>query len=1199
MKKRALRKEFFMEIRKSLPRFLSIFFIVALGTAFYSGIQSAAPDMRYSGDAYFDEKELMHLKAVSTMGLTEEDVEALTKLPAIEDAEASCMTDVLIGDEENQKAIRIESLPERMNLPEAEKGEYPKKQGECLVDSKYAADMGLDVGDVISVTEDTEDEVLKTHTFTITGIGSSPLYIAFSRGNTNIGNGEITGFVYVPFETFDMDYYVQVYMKVKGAKEATSFSENFDELVAEAKAQAEGIEEERCQARYAEIQEEAQEKLADAKQELADGKKEAQEKLADAKKEIEDGKKELADGKQELSDAKQKLADGQKEFADNKQKLADSKKQLADGFAQINSAKEQLAGKEAEYKKQKKKAEKQIKSGEKELADGKKQLKAKEKEYNSQKAQFDEKKAEYEASAAQYSEKKAEYDSGVSQLTQGQKQYEEGLLQLAQAKEIYEQLKAAIEAGAATEEQQIQAQALEKTIAEAEQMLPVQKAQLDASKKTLAEAEEGLVVWKTQLDMAKTQIESGEKQLKDGKKQLDEAKKKLSFGEKKLNKAKQQLADGKKQLDEAKKKLESEEAKLITAQAELADGEAKLAEAEKELADGEKEIKDGEKEIEENEQKLIDGEKDYEDAKREAEEEIADGEEKIAEAQEELADLKRPEWTVSDRSDLLEYDGYGENADRMRSIGKVFPVIFFLVAALISLTTMTRMVEEERTQIGTLKALGYGKAAIAGKYVMYALLATLGGSIFGVLAGEKILPYIIIRAYGIMYQHMHNIEIPFHFGYAAIATGAAVFCTMAATVEACVRELQAWPAVLMRPPSPKQGQRVFLERIAFLWKRLSFTWKSTVRNLFRYKKRFFMTIIGIGGCMGLLLVGFGLRDSIMDVGRIQYKEIQFYDGIVLIDEDAGEEEEKELELALEQDTAVEAFMRVYMKKMDILSASDKTEAYLVVVPSQANPEQFFAFRDRVSKDTYTLSEAGVILTEKTAKILKVSRGDKIRLDGEQSEAALPVGEICENYMSHYVYITEEQYCRLYGEVPEYNSVLYRVKDRDDILTQAAGERVMKKDAALSVSYTSNIAEQLDRMLTSLDSVILVLILSAGMLAFVVLYNLNNININERKRELATIKVLGFYDREVSAYVYRENILLTLLGSVFGIFFGIILHRFIIVTVEVDVCMFGRNISFISFAIAVLLTFGFSAVVNFVMYFKLKNIDMVESLKSVE
>lgn len=1199
MKKRALRKEFFMEIKKSLPRFLSILFIVALGTAFYSGIQSAAPDMRYSGDAYFDERELMHLKTVSTLGLTEEDVKALEQLDGIEEAEPGYLLDVLCGEGAAQRVLRLESMPQRLNLLSLEEGEYPKKAGEILLDQVFASDMGVRIGDTIEIREDSEDTLLKSHTYTVTGTGSSPQYLAFSRGNTNIGNGNVDGFGYIPAEDFDTDYYMQIYMKVKGAKETVAYGEEYDAAVETARAQVEAIEEERCDARYAQVRQEAQDKIDDAKQELADGKAEADEKLKDAETKLEDAREKLEDGKKQVADAREELEEGRKQIEENRSKLTDAKQELADGGKKLADAKQELSEKEKEYKDQKKKADKQLKKSRKELDDGWKEYHKNRQDFETKRAEFEEKQGQYHNSKAQYDQKKSEYDAGTAQLSAGKKQYSEGVASLNQARAAAAQLEAAIAAGIATPEQQAQAAALKTEIAKAEQTLPAMKAQLDASEEQLAKAAEGLNLWKGELDQAAPQLAEGKKQITKGEEKLDAAKKKLESGEKELNQAKDKLERAGRQIKEAKEKLAEEEKKLKDAAQEIADGELQLAEAEKQAADGEREIADALKEIEENEQKLLDGQQEYEDARQEAEDTIKDGEQKIADAEEDVRSIKKPEWTISDRSDMLEYDGYGENAERMRNIGRVFPVIFFLVAALISLTTMTRMVEEERTQIGTLKALGYGKASIAAKYTAYALLATLSGSILGVLVGEKILPYIIIRAYGIMYQYMDVIRIPYNPKYGVIATAAAVFCTMAATVEACGRELQAWPAVLMRPPAPKQGKRVWIERIPLIWNHLSFTWKSTVRNLFRYKKRFFMTVIGIGGCMGLLLVGFGLRDSIMDVGILQYQELQLYDGQIILDEDADEEETQELLDSLGEDSAVETFTKAYMKKEDVFVGDRKREAYLMVLPDAEHAEQFIHFRDRRSREEYHLEDDTALLTEKTAKLLGVAAGGSIYMKEKSDDVQIPVGRICENYMSHYVYMTEKLYRSLYGEIPEYNSVLYRVDGREEEAARRSGEHALQCEAALSVTYTGSIKDQIDHMLGSLDLVIVVLIVSAGMLAFLVLYNLNNININERRRELATIKVLGFYDREVAAYVYRENILLTVLGCVFGVFAGIVLHRFIIETVEVDVCMFGRNIKFISFLFAILLTFGFSIIVNFAMFFKLRRIDMVESLKSVE
>ena len=1140
MRKRALRKDFYMEIRRSLNRFLSIFFIVALGVAFYSGIQSSAPDMEDTGDTYFDKYQLMDLKVVSTMGLTEEDVEVLLELESVEKAEGAYMTDVLYGEEAGQKVLHVESITENFQKLQAEQGELPSSADECFLDTRAAESLGIQLGDTITLREDGEEEdhVLKTRNFKVSGIGASSAYVSFGRGNTTLGSGEVTGFCYVLPEAFDMEVYVQIFLAVKGAEDTTAFTDSYDEVVDKARDQVKGIEDVRCQARYDEITGEAQEKIDDARQELEDGKKEAEEKLADAQAEIEDGEKQLQEGKdqleqgkKDLEDAKKKVADGKAELEEKEKELSDARQQVEDGWVQLNSGKQTLADSESQYNSQKASTEEQINTGEIALA------------------------------AAQL-----QYDQGMAQ-------YEDGLTQVNEA---YVQL-------------------------ELKENMLSQQAQL---------SEEGQVMYEAampEIKAARSELDAKSTQLAESKASLDKAKEQIDSQSAQLQSARSELEAAGNQIEAARQEISSKEAQLLEAQAQVDDGQAKIDEGWEELKDGEQEIADAEADIEEaektiqeNEQKLKDGRADYEDAQKEVDDTIADGEKKIEDAQKELDDLDMPEWTVYDRDDLPDYTGYGQNADRMRNLGEVFPVLFFLVAALVSLTTMTRMVEEERTQIGTLKALGYGKASIAFKYIGYAFLATVGGSVFGVLIGEKILPFVIIYAYGIMYQHVDVMVLDYRMDQGLMASLVSLFCTMAGTLSACIKELAAMPASLMRPPAPKEGKRVLLERIPFIWKHLSFTWKSTIRNLFRYKKRFFMTLFGIGGCTALMLVGFGLRDSIMDVALIQYGQLQLYDGQVILDDDAKDEEKEALEEALASNTGISAYESVYMKKMTMKGSDGRMDVYLMVPETLENFEAFICTRDRATGEMFHLSDEGMILSEKAANTMGVKAGDTVTVQKDETHTAqITVAAVCEHYMYHYAYLSPAAYEKSFGEVPDYNTIIFCTSTKEQAEIESIGEELLKEAAALSISYMGSIQDRLDDMLGSLDIVIVVLIISAGMLAFVVLYNLNNINVNERKRELATLKVLGFFDKEVSAYIYRENILLTLIGAVLGIGLGMVLHQFVIRTVEVEECMFGRNVKMLSCVISVLITCAFSVFVNGIMHFKLKKIDMVESLKSVE
>ena len=1355
---KALRKEFWMEIRKSKSRFISILLIVALGVAFFSGIQASSPDMRYSGDAYYDESSLMDIKVVGTMGLTSDDVSSIESRDGIESAEGAWSTDVMCGEGQKQKVLHIESINDAVNKLDVQEGRLPEKSGEIFLDSTFASANEYKVGDKVALREDGDSTLLVTAEYTVVGTGRSPLYISFNRGNTTLGTGEVNGFGYVLPEDFDQEIYTQIYVTVHGAKGLTSYTDGYENLIAKIKDRVENIADDRCQIRLAAVKADAQEEIDDAQKKLDDGKKEADEKLADAKeeldkgeKDLEDGRQEYEDGKSQLEDAKTELADGKKqledaktELTDGKNQLEDAKAQLADGKSQLESARSQLSSSKsqldtarsqlddgwsqvnaakaqlADGQAQLDSAQKQVTSGLAELeenqktlnenkaklADGKAQLEVGEQQLEAAKqtlttkqSELDQSKAEItagqqqiESTRTQLNAQKQLITDGLSQVSVGEAQLQEGISALESAKaqltELQSQLEivrasynAALENPDASQEEidilAAQVSALEEQEAAVSQQIQASEAQIESQRQQLAatrsELESGLAAvedglsqlsqkeselnagleqitagqaqidagWiqiqeqENTLAASKAEIEAGEQELEKGQKQLKAAKKKLSKAQKeidsnaetlaagqaeldanvaKLNDSEAQYASGLEQYHSGARQIAENEAKLTSGEQEIAENEAKLADGEKEIADNEKKLADGEKEITDNEKKLqdaakdlkkgekdlADGKKEYEDAQKDAEDEIVENQQKLDDAKKELEDLEKPEWMVTDREDLPEYTDYGDNADRLRNIGQVFPVIFFLVAALISLTTMTRMVEEQRTQIGTLKALGYKKSAIAAKYICYAFFATLLGSVLGMLIGEKIIPYIIITAYGIMYHNVANtISIDYQPGFALIASAASVVCTVGATLFASGKELQETPASLMRPPAPKEGKRVLLERFTFIWKHLSFSWKSTIRNLFRYKKRLIMTVFGIAGSMGLMLVGFGIQDSISDIAAIQYRELQHYDGMVIEDSDATEEEHEELFEYMKENEQIAHCNRVQMTKISAPKGSSNISIYLFVPESLSEFAKDVTLKNRITGETYELTDEGAAISEKTASLLGLKVGDMIPLKKGDKEYKVRVAVITENYMSHYLYMTPRVYEQTFGEKPEYENIVFTMQEdcKDDL--EMAGTRILAYPGALSISYTSSLASQVDRMLSTLDAVILVLIVSAGMLAFVVLYNLNNINITERQRELATLKVLGFYDGEVSQYVLRENVILTVLGIMFGAVFGILIHRYVITTVEVDAVMFGRNIKLLSFLYSGILTSIFSIVVNGVMHFKLKTIDMVESLKSVE
>lgn len=1195
-----------------MGRFISIFFIVALGVAFYSGIRASEPSMRITADQYFDDSELMDLKVMGTMGLTKADIKAIGKVSGIEAVEGGYSKDVLCPVGDNEKVVHMLSMQKNFDQVSVVEGRLPEKAGECLVDEDFLSYTDLKVGDTVTFHSGDGEALtdsLVTDAYKIVGIGNSPLYISFGRGSSTIGTGEISGFVVVDKSSFDMDVYTEAYVKVSGAEEKTAFTDEYNNLSDAAKEAVSAIEEERCAVRKQEIVDEANEKLADSEKTV----NEKSQELEDAKKELESGKSKAAE---ELEKAKQQLTDGEAELADAKQQIADGETQLADAKAQLNEKQAQLDSAEAQYE-----------SGKAQLDQKEQELAAAEQTYLSNYEKYmpfiTAGKAQIAAGRTQIADGKKQLDEGLTPLTQlkdglagiedGISQCDSGIAELqkqindgdalyqkyteipeserTEGEQAYLESWSGVKPGLETQlaDMQNQKTKLENTKSDmlnragfaTEADLEAQIASLTAQRDELDKKEAALIGQEQTLAAQEEELLSAGRQITDGKSQIAAARSQLDS-------TKSQITDGKAQIQSAWALLNEKETALNASKAQLASGEQELADGRSEY---EQAAKEAEEQIADGQAKITDGEK-----------QLADAKQKIADAKAEIKKIENPKWYVQTREDALtEYQGYGDNADRMRSIGKVFPVLFFLVAALISLTTMTRMVEEQRVQIGTMKALGYGKAAIAGKYIGYALIATLGGSVFGVLIGEKILPLVIIYGYMILYKHLPAILLPYHMSYAIQASVIAVACILIATIASCYKELAAEPAELMRPAAPKQGKRILLERIGIIWKHLNFTWKSTVRNLIRYKKRFFMTIFGIGGCMALMVVGFGLKDCIYEIVSLQYEKVQFYDAATYMSDDISEENRQQIQEYLDQNADVKETIEVHMQKTDVKSASGKKTLYLMVPSDDEKIEDFLSFHSRTNKnEVYSLKKDEVILTEKMASLLNVKVGDQLTIEDEdRGDQTVTIGAICENYMSHYLYLSPEKYEELYGKPVEYNTIIYSVKDGKDDQIEKTGTKLLAMDGVLNVSYTSSIEGRLDDMLRSLNLVIVVLIVSAGMLAFVVLYNLNNINITERQRELATLKVLGFYDGEVASYVYRENILLTIIGSVVGMVLGNFLHRYTILTVEVEEAMFGRQIHWQSYLYSFLFTAAFSLFVNWVMFYKLKKIDMVESLKSVE
>ena len=688
------------------------------------------------------------------------------------------------------------------------------------------------------------------------------------------------------------------------------------------------------------------------------------------------------------------------------------------------------------------------------------------------------------------------------------------------------------------------------------------------------------------------QLEDSAPQLEDAKRQLDEGWAQYNAGVAEYEAAKRELADGRRQWEEGW-------ATLTDKQVELADAQSQIADAKAQLADARAELDDARQTIAENAQKLRDGEIEYKDAKAEAEQELADARDEIRDAEQEVADIDFPEWYIWDRGNNVSYASFVGNVDKLTAITTIFPVFFFLVAALVVSTTMSRMVEEERLQIGTLKALGYTGGEIMQKYLWYAFAAAVSGTVVGLAVGFRVFPSIIWSAYEMMY-YMPSIQTPWRLTQALFAGGTLTALTVGITALACRASLAEVPATLMLPRAPKAGKRILLEHITPLWRRLPFTWKVTFRNLLRYKKRFWMTVIGVAGCTSLLVAGFGISDSLNEIITKQFGDISHYDLMTIVTKEEATQRGPVYEYLFDNADAVSESLTISMEATRQQSPDGEIDVYLMVPQDVERFADFLDLHERIGGKPTPLGEQGVVLTEKLAKTLGVQAGDTVTLEnGDEQTGTFTVSGVCEHYVSNYVYMSAATYAAGFGEDVSYNAVLSKLPDDSQQTRDAISTALLDMDNVASLTFTDDSVTQVLNMLNSIDAVVVLIIVCAACLAFVVLYNLSNINIAERVKEIATIKVLGFYDREVDAYVNRESAALSLIGTLFGVFGGIALHRFIIVTVEVDAVMFGRDIHPLSFVYAIALTLVFSTLVNLVMGRTLKKISMVESMKAPE
>lgn len=1100
------------EIRHTLSRFLSILVLAALAVAFLAGLRATAPDMKYTADRYYDRTGFMDGWVLSTLGLTQEDLDALSAADGVEDVEGAWSVDATAVD----CIVSVRSLPERLNLLEVKRGRLPEAPNECVTEGLLLVELGLEVGDTLELTLEEENEGDLTRTsYTIVGVVNCPLYVGTDRGTSSLGSGSVDAFLFVPGENFTYDYYTAAYFTGEGLKELDSYGDEYEDRAEALLDSLEPLGSERAQIRYETLVGDAQTELDEAQAELDDARAEADQELADGRRDLDDARKELDQGWADYREGRDTLD----------RELADAARELADAARKLNDAQ----------------------------------------------AELDDGRVQYQDGLARYREGLAQYEDGLARYQSGMAQYQAGLAE-------YERNKAALDG------QQAQ---VNEGLAQYEAALK-QVEGTPAYEQVLAQ----LAEQKAQLDRAQAQLDAGYAQLAPVKNQLDGARAELDGSKAVLDGSKAELDSAKAVLDETERQLAQAEREIAGGWRDYRSGQAELAQARE---DGERELADALDKLEDGEAEYAGGLKEYEDGKAEADGKIADAQQKLDDARDELDQVEECQWYILGRNTNVGFVSFAQDTERVSNLATIFPVIFFLVAALACLTTMTRMVEKQRTEIGALKAMGFSRLSISKKYIGYAFLASLLGGVIGLGVGATLIPAVVANAFGIMYA-MPPLEFREQNALCVLSVLAAVACTTGAALWACLSTLMAAPANLMRPKAPKAGKRVFLERVRPVWRRLSFTWKVTMRNLFRYQRRFWMTVIGIGGCTALIVTGFGLHESIFAILNKQFDEISLYDATAGLDGDAAPEELAAVTDYLDGSGMVEWWHLTSQTAAEASAGGMAYDVGLYAIDDFEGFTQFMNLRHRKDGGAVTPPGDGAILTEKLSELLGVEVGDTVTID-KDGRVEVRVDDIVEHYVQHNVYLSAACYERLFGEAPAQNLLLLEYGEGAE--SDQVSAELMAMDAVTSHSYIAAIRDSFTNSMEAIDYAVVIIILSAAALAFVVLYNLTNINITERVRELATLKVLGFFDKEITAYVYRENVFLTLFGIVLGLVMGRLLHAWLVLTVEVDLVMFGRTAPAYAYVLAAVLTAVFSVMVNVAAHFKLKKVDMVESLKTVE
>lgn len=1161
----AYKKDIWRSIGKSKKRFIAILIITFLGTMMFSGLKAACVDLRHSADNFYDDQRLFDLGIMSTLGLTQEDLDVLRELEEVETIEGVYSETVHAVVDGSDLSVALKTYyPGGINQPYVVEGHLPGQVNEVAITEKFSKASGLKVGDVFQINEDLEDGQeagFNQEEFQVSAIIIDPLDVNNADGSLSFRTSSMDeDTVYVLPEAVDSDIYTAIYITLDGSKELFCYSDEYQDKVQAFSDYIEAeIKEQRTEARTEAVKEEAYKELEDAEKEVYD-------ELAKAEQELLDAEAELAN---QLTEAEKQLAEGETEFlkqiADAKAKLIQGEQDIQDGLRQLEEAEWTLNDQEALAQTSFAEARQQIVDGYVQLEEGQSQL-------DLGKAQLQLGEAALNLSKESLTDRQNAEKlvlAGEQELLEqelAENKDEQARLQdvIANSEDAFEKFRA---------EQELKIyQATEQLLLDRKASLKQQEAEIDAK---YAEEWAEIHAQEEELTAGKVQLEAGQTELDQGRAKLDAGLLELEAQE---LYAKQQFEEGREQIAEGRHALESGKAELIAGWAELESGKA----------EGEAKLEEGRQEYEEGkaygEDQLAEGWLEYEGGKAEAEAELAD-------ARKQLADMDVAEWYLQNRNSLSSYNNIKSDADSIESIAKVFPVVFFVVAILISLTTITRMVEEDRGLIGTYKALGFYDGEIRRKYLLYAFCASSAGSILGTLGAFILLPAIICFIFSTMYLLPDYV---FLFEPVNGLLGPAVFIggIVLATLIACRNELVQTPVSLMRPKTPKSGSRVILERIPAIWNRMSFLNKVTARNLFRYKKRLLMTISGIMGCMALLLFGFAIKDSVTDLVPRQYEQTFFYDAMVVAaDNDV-------LQGYLDRDPNVSEYLNGYITSVTLENADGKTESVQLMVFTDGEDLQDYLELRHVDGEKTTLEDGEVMITQNASLLLELESGDSAVIQTMQLEQAdIVVTDVVENYLGNYIYMTQATYEECFDEYEPNGALVYISDDcKDQILYCDA---LAKQEGILSCVSTASMEADFATAFMLINMVVYIVIIMAACLAFVVLFTLATTNISERIRELATIKVLGFYDNEVHAYVNKETMILTGIGILLGVPLGYAFAQTLTGILTLPSMYLAVSLHPVSYMIAGGLSLGFALIVNVITDKSLNEINPVEALKSVE